>query len=71
MNSPVRQGSFPVAGQDLVAQRSSISYIIVSARIAFSVDAGGNFRPRSSVWIEQRFPKPKVGSSNLLGGTGG
>ena len=26
-------------------------------------------RPRSSVWIEQRFPKPLVGSSTLPGGT--
>ena len=26
-------------------------------------------RPRSSAWIEQRFPKPEVGRSNRLGGT--
>ena len=26
-------------------------------------------RPRSSVWIEQRFPKPFVGGSSPLGGT--
>jgi hypothetical protein len=27
------------------------------------------FRPRSSVWIEQQFPKLLVGRSNRLGGT--
>jgi hypothetical protein len=33
-----------------------------------SPEVGLNSRPRSSVWIEQRFPKPLVARSSRAGG---
>ena len=32
-------------------------------------EVGLDSRPRSSVWIEQRFPKPLVARSSRAGGT--
>ncbi len=58
-------------------QLRNLNYINKKSIIAYSSKREKNIFyifvvkncPRSSAWIEQRFPKPRVGGSSPLGGT--